>query len=98
MFAQGQTIRRRDGSIAIDFYRQKGLMERRAVMTGFFNGARKLGRPLVAVTALAAALYMAPARDGTGYRTPTASIAAPNGVRLVHPTITDRLYALNAAR
>ena len=30
MFAQGQAIRRRDGSIDIDFYRQKGLMERRA--------------------------------------------------------------------
>ena len=83
MFAQGQTIRRRDGSIDIDFYRQKGLMERRAVMTGFFKGASKLGRPLVAAAALAAALSMAPARDGTGYRTPTAGIAAPNGASLL---------------
>jgi hypothetical protein len=83
MFAQGQTIRRRDGSIDIDFYREKGLMERRAVMTGFFKGASKLGRPLVAAAALAAALYMAPARDGTGYRTPTAGIAAPNSASLL---------------
>jgi len=83
MFAQGQTIHRRDGSIDIDVYRQKGLMERRAVMTGFFRGARKLRRPLVAAAALAAALYMAPARDGTGYRTPTAGIAAPNGASLL---------------
>ena len=65
---------------------------------GLLHGASKLGRPLVAIATLAVALYMAPARDGTGYRTPTASITAPNGVSPVHPAITDRLYALNAAR
>ena len=33
-----QITRRLDRSIGIDFYRQKGLMERRAVMTDFFRG------------------------------------------------------------
>ena len=39
MLTQRQDFRRLDGSIDIDFYRQKGLMERRAAMTGFFSGA-----------------------------------------------------------
>jgi hypothetical protein len=44
MLTRSQDIRRRlDGSIDIDFYRQKALMERRAYMTRFFSGARKLG-------------------------------------------------------
>ena len=52
MIAQRQDIRRLDGSIDIDFYRHKGLMERRAVMTNFLSGARTLVKPLVAVALL----------------------------------------------
>jgi hypothetical protein len=47
MLTQSQDIRRRpDGSIDIDFYRQKGLMERRAYITRFFSGAKKPGSRL----------------------------------------------------
>ena len=46
MLTQSQDIRRRpDGSIDIDFYRQKGLMERRAYITRFFSGAKKPDSP-----------------------------------------------------
>jgi hypothetical protein len=72
MFTQRQDIRRRlDGSLDIDFYRHKGLMERRAVMTDFFRGAKTLVKPLVAAAVLAGALYTAPMRDGTGWNGPT---------------------------
>src|SRR5258705_37710 len=66
MFAQDQGTRRRlDGSMDIDFYRQKGLMERRAVMTRFFKGVGKLRRPLAAAAPVIAALYAIAPRDGT---------------------------------
>ena len=75
MLTQRQDIRRRlDGSIDIDFYRRKGLMERRAHMTNSFSGVKKLGKPLVAAAVLAGALYMAPARDGTGWNGPNVSV------------------------
>jgi len=73
MLTQRQDIRRRhDGSIDIDFYRQQGLMERRAVMTNFFSGAKKLAKPLAAAAVLVGALYLAPTRDGAGWNGPTA--------------------------
>jgi hypothetical protein len=78
MLTQRHDIRRRlDGSIDIDFYRHKGLMERRAVMTNFFSGAKTLVKPLVAAAVLAGALYTAPMRDGTGWNGPN-----PSGTRL----------------
>jgi hypothetical protein len=50
MRAQQQDIRRRlDGSIDIDFYRQRGLMERRTVMRGFFRRFGQVVKPLAAV-------------------------------------------------
>jgi hypothetical protein len=68
MLVEQQHIRRRDnGSIDIDFYRQVGLMERRMVMTNFARGLKKVHRGIVAALMLAAALYMAPSRDGTGW-------------------------------
>jgi hypothetical protein len=74
MLTQRQDIRRRlDGSIDIDFYRQKGLMERRAYMTRLFSGAKKLGKPLGAAAIRAGALFMAPAPDGAGWNGPSAS-------------------------
>ena len=67
MITPHQDIHRRtNGSIDIDFYREQGLMERRAVMTAFFKGAGKVARPLIAVAALTAAAYLAPATDDTG--------------------------------
>lgn len=61
--AAQQGIRRRiDGSIDIDFYRQKGLMERRVVTTGFFTSA---GKSLAAAALVLAALYAIAPRDGT---------------------------------
>lgn len=99
MFAQHQDTRRRlDGSIDIDFYRQKGLMERRIVMTGFFNGFSQIVKPLAAAALIAAALFAAPSRDGTGWVAPTASVAGSNKVGLIYPTTAAQLYALNAAR
>jgi hypothetical protein len=66
MLAQRQDIRRRlDGSIDIDFYRQKGLMERRAYMTRLFSGAKKRGKSLVAAAVLAGARLMASSRRST---------------------------------
>ena len=91
------TRRRLDGSIDVDFYRQRGLMERRVVMTNFVKGAGRLARPLVAVAVLAAALSVTP-RDGAGWNAPTASMTAPNGMSLVYPATADRRYALNATR
>jgi hypothetical protein len=57
--------RRDDGSIDIDFYRQKGLMERRAVMTRFFDGRGRMKKGLIGAAIIATALYFAPSRDGT---------------------------------
>jgi len=54
MTAQHPTIRRLDGSIDIDVYRQKGLMERRVVMTDFFRSA---GKPLAAAALVLLTLY-----------------------------------------
>jgi hypothetical protein len=99
MRQQHQDIRRRlDGSIDIDFYRQRGLMERRIVMTGFFKGFGQFVKPLAAVALIAAALYTAPSRDGTGWVAPSASVAGSNKVSLAYPTTAAQLYALNAAR
>jgi hypothetical protein len=99
MRTQHQDIRRRlDGSIDIDFYRQRGLMERRIVMTGFFMGFGQVVKPLAAVALIAAALYAAPSRNGTGWVAPTASVARSNEVGLVYPMTAAQLYALNAAR
>ena len=99
MLTQHQDIRRRpNGSIDIDFYRQTGLMERRAVMTNFFSGARKLGKPLVAAAVLAGALYMMPARDGIGWNASSASGAGRSSASLVYPTTATGLYALSTAR
>jgi hypothetical protein len=99
MRTQHQDIRRRlDGSIDIDFYRQRGLMERRIVMTGCFKGVGQIVKPLAAVALIAAALYAAPSRDGTGWVAPTASVAGSNKVGLIYPMTAAQLYALNAAR
>ena len=62
MTPQHPTIRRLDGSIDIDFYRQKGLMERRVVMTDFFRSA---GRPLAAAALVMVALYAVSPRGVT---------------------------------
>ena len=59
MLEQHEVRRRLDGSIDIDFYRQRGLMERRAVMTGFFTGLRGAAKPVVSAAVLMATLYMA---------------------------------------
>jgi hypothetical protein len=73
MLTQRQDIRRLDGSIDIDFYRRKGLMERRAYMTRLFSGAKKLGKLRVAAAVRAGALFMAAAHDGAGWNSPSAS-------------------------
>ena len=89
MTAQHHDIRRRfDGSIDIDFYRQRGLMERRAVMTHFFKGVARPRKALIAAAVIVAALYMSPAspaRDGTGWNGPSASSPRPNSASLVDP-------------
>jgi hypothetical protein len=99
MRTQHQDIRRRlDGSIDIDFYRQRGVMERRIVMSGFFKGFGQIVKPLAAIALIAAALCAAPSRDGTGWVAPTASVAGSNKISLAYPTTAAQLYVLNAAR
>lgn len=91
MFTQRQDIRRhRDGCIDIDFYRHKGLMERRAVITNFLSGAKKLGKLLVAAAVLAVGLYMMPVRDGGGWNGPRPSGTGMNSASLIHPVSTTR--------
>ena len=86
MLTQRQDTRRRiDGSIDIDFYRQKGLTERRSVMTNLFGGAKKLVKPLVAATIVAGALYMAPTPDGVGWNGPNAGVAGTISASLANP-------------
>jgi len=88
MRTQRQEISRGlDGSIDIDFYRQRVLMERR-----FFKGFGPVVKPLVGVVLISGALYAAPSRDGTGWVAPTARVS------LAHPTTAAQLYALNEAR
>ena len=65
MLAQQDIRRRIDGSIDIDFYRHRALMERRAAMAGFFRGAGRTKWGLVAAALLATALY-ATSLDHTG--------------------------------
>lgn len=89
MRTQHQDIRRLDGSIV---YRQRVLMERRIVMTGFFKVFGPVVKPLVGVALIAGALYAAPSREGIGWVAPTARVG------LAHPTTAAQFYALNAAR
>jgi hypothetical protein len=99
MRTQHQDFRRRlDGAIDIDFYRQRGLMERCIVTTGFFKGFGQIVKPLAAIVLIAAALCAAPSRDGTGWVAPTVSVAGSNKISLAYPTIAAQLYVLNAAR
>jgi len=62
MIAQQDIRRRLDGSIDVDFYRQKGLTERRVVMTDFFRSA---GKPLAAAALVMIALYAVSPRGVT---------------------------------
>jgi hypothetical protein len=67
MITPHHNIRRRtNGSIDIDFYREQSVTERRAVMTAFLKGAGRVARPLIAVAALATAVYLAPASNDIG--------------------------------
>ena len=67
MHAQHPEIRRRpDGSIDIDFYRLRGLIERRAVQAGFFKRIRRIKSGLIAIAVLAMTVAVLPSHDGTG--------------------------------
>jgi hypothetical protein len=82
--------RRLDGSIDIDFYRQRGLTERRVVMARFFKGLIKLGRPLAAVAVMIFAISMMPSRDGTGWNGLVADGGAPMSASLTNAATTTR--------
>ena len=56
MLEQTAARRREDGSIDIDFYRQQGLAERRAVMKRTVRSLGKRGKPFAAITIVAAVL------------------------------------------
>ena len=95
MLEQPHVRRRHDGSIDIDFYRQADLTERRLVMTDFFRGLKKVHRGVIAVMILAAALYMAPSRDGTGWN--AASLTARHNSAFLQPLSSSaQLYAMRA--
>jgi hypothetical protein len=70
-----QDIRRRlDGSIDIDFYRRRGQMERRIVMTGLLKRFGEIVKPLAAVALIAGAFApRPPATAPAGSRRPPAS-------------------------
>jgi hypothetical protein len=95
MLTQRQDIRRRlDGSIDIDFYRQKGLMERRVAMTGFFSGVGKVIRPATAIAIVIFAISLMPGPAGTGWNAPSATTIQASGPSLVSPMISARLHSL----
>ena len=98
MLEQPHARRRLDGSIDIDFYRQRGLMERRLVMTGFARGVNKVHRGVIAVLLLAAALYLAPSRDGAGWNEASAVTARHNSAFLQPLATAARLYAMRTAQ
>jgi len=63
MFAQDQKIHRRiDGSIDIEFYRDRGLMERRAVIKNVFGNVVKVQAAYIVAAIVAAALSIVPSR------------------------------------
>ena len=65
MLDQTTVRRREDGSIDIDFYRQSGLAERRAVMNRAIRSVGKRGKPFAALTVAAAGLTAVFAGTGT---------------------------------
>lgn len=70
MTTQTQQIRRRtNGTIDIDHYRNRALMERRNAVSAMTGRANVLAFPLIAIVALIAAIVMAP-------RAPTPPAAA----------------------
>jgi len=68
MHNQSTVRRREDGSIDIDFYRQRGLAERRAVLKRTIRSFGKRGKPFAAFTIVAAVLTAVFA--GTGAASP----------------------------
>jgi hypothetical protein len=63
MFAQQQEIHRRpDGSIDIEFYRDKGLTERHAVIKDVFRNAVKARSAYIVAVIVAAAVSIVPSR------------------------------------
>lgn len=65
MLDQTTVRRREDGSIDIDFYRQQGLAERRAVMKRTVRSVGKRATPFAALTVVAAVLSAMFASTGT---------------------------------
>jgi hypothetical protein len=99
MFMHHYDIRRRtDGSIDTDFSRQRGLMERRAVMTDFVMGLRKAGKFLVAAAVAigVVALSMVPVNEGASWSAPTASRTGQHGINLIYPMSAAHLYAIRS--
>ena len=95
MLTQHQDFRRRlDGSLDIDYYRQKALMERRVVLTGFFSGVAKVIRPAFAIAIVILAISLMPGLAGTGWNAPGATTITASGPSLVTPMISARLYSL----
>jgi hypothetical protein len=80
MRAQQQDIRRRlDGSIDIDFYRHRALMERRIVMSGFF---KKFGQVVKSLAAVALTASVAGSNKvSLAYPTTAAQLYAPHAAR-----------------
>ena len=82
MFVQDREIRRRsDGSIDIDFYRQRGLMERRLMVARAFTGLR-VRKALFVAAALALAVSVIPTRD-SGQKGSVATGTALNSASLI---------------
>jgi len=96
MTLQTPIRRRTNGSIDIDFYRQQGLMERRAVMIGFVEGLRNIARPTIAIAIIVAAISAMPGHDGTGWTALSARVVVQDGHLIVAKPATE-IYALNSS-
>jgi hypothetical protein len=95
MLTQRQDIRRRlDGSLDIDFYRHKALMERRMMLTGFFSGGAKVIRPAFAIAIVILTISLMPGSTGTGWNAPGVTAIQASGPSLVSPMISARLHSL----
>jgi hypothetical protein len=81
MYAQDDVRRHPDGSVDFDFYRRRTARLRSQAVREFFRTkVVPSTRAIVAVVAIAAALYLTPSADGAGWNgaKPTCNAAIPH--------------------
>jgi hypothetical protein len=87
-----QEIRRHtDGSIDIDFYRQRARAEHRAAKTRFFDARGKAFRPLAAAAVIGAVLTAVLSSAGPVRTDPSVTAITSGDARSAYPETTARL-------